>query len=148
MRWTRGHSSPYLEDRRGMGAPRGLNIGALGMLWPVIGRFGWKGILVVGAIVLAVSYCPSMMSGGGPTSEPSTSPPAEQQTAEKQGDQKVEKTPEDELVEFTGFVFDDVQSSWVDDFERRGDRYQAARIVVYREGVQSACGTTSSAVGP
>ena len=105
--------------------------GGLGMLLPLAGRFGWKGVLIVGAIVLAVQYCPGMMSGGGDgTRAPATTP------------------AEDELVQFTGFVFDDIQASWVDDFERQGERYPMARIVVYRDAVRSGCGTTSSAVGP
>jgi uncharacterized protein len=159
MRWDRSHNSPYLEDRRSMGAPRGVSMGALSLLAPLLGRLGWKAILVIGAIILAVQYCPSMMSSG-PTESPSpssstTAPsgaPSNQGAAptkaEKDEPRSGDAVTEDELVKYTGYVFDDVQSSWVDDFDRKGRRYSPARIVVYREAVQSACGTASSSVGP
>src|SRR5690606_15888921 len=51
---------------------------------------------------------------------------------------------EDELMRFVGFVFDDVQTFW----QREVPGYDKARIVVFRGAVDSACGTTSSAVGP
>jgi len=138
MRWDRGHQSPYLEDRRAMGGSRGVSLGALGLLAPLIGRFGWRAILLIGAIILAVQYCPSMMSS---PQEPAGVPSRAMAPTGA-------NASEDELVHFTGFVFDDVQGSWVDDLERRGQRYTPARIVVYRSAVDSACGSASSAVGP
>jgi len=116
-----------------MGAPRGLNLGAISMLAPLLGRFGWRGILIVAAIVIASQYieCP-----GGADQHGAVPPAAE------------DKAGEEDLVDFTEFVFDDVQASWKDDFEARGKTYQPAGIVLYRQGVSSECGTASSAVGP
>ena len=117
-----------------MGAPRGLNLGAIGMLAPLLGRFGWRGILIVAAIVIASQFleCPGGANRHGAV------PPAEQE----------DQAGEEELVDFTEFVFDDVQASWKDDFDKRGKTYQPAGIVLYRQGVSSECGTASSAVGP
>ena len=130
MRWTRGHQSNNLEDRRAMGPAvggGGMNVvGIVGLL----SRFGWKGILV-GIVIAAVLYGSGQCSGIGGGS---SSRQAVTQTS----------SSEDEQVQFVGFVFDDLQASWT----RRAPGYQEASIVVFRGAVESACGTNSSAVGP
>jgi predicted metalloprotease len=116
---------------------------------------------VIGAIILAVQYCPGMMSSGPAESPSSTSTPAPSGQPSSQGAASTPSSPsskgeptsgdavtEEELVRYTGYVFDDVQSAMVDDVERKGRRYQPARIVVYREAVSSGCGNASSSVGP
>jgi uncharacterized protein len=45
-------------------------------------------------------------------------------------------------------VFTDVQKTWEQTFKRAGQPYEHARLVLYRDGVQTACGSASSAVGP
>jgi predicted metalloprotease len=55
---------------------------------------------------------------------------------------------EDELARFVGFVFDDVQKTWSDRFERAGDRYRPARLVLFTDAVATGCGTAPSDVGP
>ena len=54
MRWDRGHQSPNVDDHRGQGV--GGGIGGLGLLLPLLGRFGWKGILVGIVIFAALRY--------------------------------------------------------------------------------------------
>src|SRR5690349_4885104 len=134
MRWDRGHDSPYLEDRRGMSAPgRGIGLGGLALLGPLLGRFGWKGLLIVGAIILAFQYFTCPAGDGG-----------QQAVVDTPG----EESSEDELIQFVGYVFDDVQQSYDKDFTAMGMTYAPARIVVYRQAVSSACGTAPSSVGP
>jgi predicted metalloprotease len=129
MRWDRSHQSKNLEDRRAMGPAGGgggLNVvGIVGLL----SRFGWKGILV-GLLIVGAIYGTGMCSGVG---SPGGSRPVAGETSSN-----------DEQVRFVGFVFDDVQDSW----SRRVKGYREAQIVVFRGAVDSACGTTSSAVGP
>jgi predicted metalloprotease len=48
-------------------------------------------------------------------------------------------------VQFVSFVLDDAQKTWR---KILGDRYQNARLVLFRDVVQSACGTADSATGP
>jgi predicted metalloprotease len=47
-------------------------------------------------------------------------------------------------VRFVGYVFDDVQNTW----SKNLDGYQKARMVLFRRGVRTACGTGTTAVGP
>src|ERR687894_728313 len=41
-----------------------------------------------------------------------------------------------------------VQDTWEEIFQRSGRQYQRAKLVLYRGGVSTACGSASSAVGP
>jgi predicted metalloprotease len=143
MRWDRSHRSPNIEDRRGQGGV-GLGGGGLpiGGLINILSMFGWKGILV--GLVLAVvlgggGMCMGgeglgCMGGGSPSTERSggTNKPVTQ------------SPQEEELVNFVGYVFDDVQKTW----QGKLKGYDGARMVLFRRGVQSACGTASTAVGP
>jgi hypothetical protein len=55
-------------------------------------------------------------------------------------------TPEEErLVEFVSFVLDDSQNTWT---QLLGNRYDRARLVLFRDAVSSACGFAESATGP
>jgi len=112
-----------------MGPARGGGGGmnAIG-IFSLLSRFGWKGMLV-GGLVVAVIYGSGQCTTGNSTTRQATSASA---------------TSNDEQVRFVGYVFDDVQGSW----QRRLPGYRDANIVVFRGAVDSACGTTSSAVGP
>jgi len=120
-----------------------INILGLGALLPLIGRFGWRGILLLVAIFLIVNYTglcsgASLCSGGG-----GHSPDRGAVTPTERG-----KTGQDELSRFAGYVLDDVQDSWKDDFQSSGHSYQPARMVLFTDAVSSGCGSASSAVGP
>jgi uncharacterized protein len=133
MRWDRSHESSNVEDRRGEGAPVMAGAGGLGLLIPLAMRFGWPGILV--AIVLVI------VSRGldcGATDAPTSRVVA----SESRG------ASADEQIRFVGFVFDDVQSTFERALAASGDRYQPAKMVVFRDGVRTECGVASSSVGP
>nr|ART38291.1 F384 [uncultured bacterium] len=115
-----------------MGPARGaMGGGNLFGIFAMLGRFGWKGILI-GLVVVALMYGTGQcgLGGGGGGGSHGLTPSGEH--------------GEDEQVRFVGFVFDDVQASW----HKRMRGYDDATIVVFRGAVDSACGTTSSAVGP
>ncbi len=135
MRWDRSHTSPDLEDRRAYGPARGAHRGGGNLLGVIalLSRFGWKGI-VVGVVVVGLMMFGGNLCAGGGGGDPARSSSVT--------DTRV--TAEEELVRFVGFVFDDVQRYW----QREVSGYEKARIVVFRGAVDSACGTTSSAVGP
>jgi predicted metalloprotease len=135
MRWDRGHRSPNLEDRRGQGGGS-VNILGLAGLLPLAGRFGWKGILLLVGVVVLVQYT-GVCSHGDDGPGPGAIQSEERATA-----------PADELVNFVGYVLDDAQASFEDDFEKDGKRYTPARLVVFSDGVASGCGGASAAVGP
>ena len=53
--------------------------------------------------------------------------------------------PDDKLGKFASVVLADTETTWK---QLLGPRYEDPRLVLFTGGVQSACGTTSSAVGP
>jgi predicted metalloprotease len=136
VRWDRSHQSSNLDDRRAQGPARGAGgLGGLGGgnvvgIFSLLSRFGWKGIaigVVLAAVLFGTNLCGGL--GGGSSSQRGA----------------VATTPaEDEQVKFVGFVFDDAQTYW----HGAWSSYRPAKIVVFRGAVESACGTTSSAVGP
>ena len=103
----------------------------LGSLLAIAGRFGWKGILVAIVIVGALMYGGDMCSG---VFSPTKSAVPQQTSPQSQ----------DESVRFVGFVLDDVQES----FAKQLPRYQTTRLQVFRNAINSACGSASAAVGP
>jgi uncharacterized protein len=137
MRWDRSHDSSNLEDRRHLGPARGLGVGSGNLfgIFALLGRFGWKGILIGLVVVgfLMFGGGGQLCAGGGGGGAPPAS-----------GLKPTGEQSEDMQVRFVGFVFDDVQESWKK--QLRG--YDDATIVVFTGAVESACGTTSSAVGP
>jgi uncharacterized protein len=129
MRWTRGGVSRNIEDRRGMSGGGG------GM-----GRMGMGGGLVL--LVL------SLLFGRNLFDEVGTAPGGE--TTVSGGEvAPVNETPEEkELVQFMSFVLDDAQSYWARELPKHNQQYREARMVLFRDGVQSGCGAAQAAMGP
>ena len=123
MRWSIGNRSSNLEDRRGQRAVGGLGIGRLGI--------GGVILLLVLSLIFKRDFF-NIVSGG---------------EAAPAG--AVASTPEEERqVDFVSFVFDTTQSTWSRLFADRGQRYQDAKLVLFRDAVQSACGFAEAATGP
>jgi hypothetical protein len=132
MRWDRSHQSPDVEDRRGAGGGFGGGAG-IGLLLPLLGRFGWRGILIGIAALFVVRYM-GVCDGQAPS--------------ERGVAQRGSAAPDDELSRFVGFVLDDTQTHWRRAFGREDRSYEPARLVLFEGGVSSSCGRASSAVGP
>jgi len=127
MKWQRGYESSNVDDRRGASGGRLPG-----------GRLGLGGILIL--LVLSIVFkrdflslagglagdAPGAETGGAPASTPA----------------------EDTTKQFISFVLDDAQQSWAASFEQAGKQYTDARLVLFRDGVQSACGFAESATGP
>lgn len=133
MRWTRGHRSANVDDRRFEGRmtlPRrgGVQLGCGGIL-----------LLLVLSVVFKTDFFSLLDAGGGVSM--STDPVGTQ--APPAGED-----PEQEMVEFVSFVLDDAQGVWAEKLSRLGTRYEDARLVLFRDVVQSACGFGQSASGP
>lgn len=136
MKWRRVNN-PDVIDRRGAGGG-GLRMGggrAVG------GGLGLVGVLVVLALQLlgggsgsAYDVDTGLGVGGGTPGQPVAIPPSED--------------PERDLKDFSTYVFTDAQKTWQQTFKRAGQPYENARLVLYRGGVNTACGSASSAVGP
>ncbi len=135
MKWDDNGPSRDLEDRRGQsGGGGGFRFGG--------GRMGIGGFIVL--LVLSVVFKTDLTGalGGGsvpaeglPASGPSA-PPAQTTAAEE------------ELVKFMSFVLDDAQNNWTKVFAEGGAQYQRARLVLFRDQVNTGCGGAASASGP
>jgi len=127
MRWEGQRESDKVEDRRGMAPAR---VGA--------GRLGIVGII----LLLAVSYFTGInpvtllnMLNGVQEITDSSAPPESAPTG----------SPDDQLGKFASIVLADTETTWR---QLLGSQYEDPRLVLFTGGVHSACGTTSSAVGP
>jgi predicted metalloprotease len=61
----------------------------------------------------------------------------------------VASTPEeDKRVEFVSAVLDSAQTTWDSLFQARGKQYEHAKLVLFRDQIQSACGFAEAATGP
>jgi predicted metalloprotease len=129
MRWSPGHRSSNVEDRRGGGGRFIRGAGGLGA--------GGLIILLVLSLLTGRNFLSLAGDGGvAPGAETGAAPPAE-------------TTPEEErLVSFVGFVLDDAQKTWRELSSTTGTPYRDAKLVLFRDAVQSACGFAESATGP
>ncbi len=134
MRWTPGHRSSNVEDRRAQSGGGGFGLFAL---LPLFARFGVPGLLVFGAL---------MFFGGGSLFQGQPDPLQEDrgQPAALSADQD----PEREMVSFVSFVLDDVQATWAERFSRADRQYEPAKLVLFRGRTSSACGLGAAAMGP
>jgi predicted metalloprotease len=126
MRWSPGHRSTNVEDRRGGGGRFIRGAGGMGV--------GTLVILLILSLIFKRDFF-SLVGAGGVGTAPETAegPPAE-------------TTPEEErLVSFVSFVLDDAQNVWQ---QQMGTSYRPAKLVLFRDAVQSACGFAESATGP
>jgi len=121
MRWTRGDRG-NVQDLRGGGGGGGFGI-PLGI--------GGVVILLVGSWLTGVNLFDVVGGGGGATDVVAERPAS--------------STPEEEkLVDFVDAVMGDIQHTW----SQKLPNYQPTRVALFRDGIQSACGLSSSATGP
>ena len=130
MRWAPGGRSQNLEDRRGGGGGGGLMGGGGGGM--KVGLGGMLLLLVLSLVFKRDLVSPLMNAGGGlPGSSADASAPLNDPAEEK-------------MVEFVSLVLDTTQATW----QQKLPDYQPARLVLFRDVVQSACGRAESATGP
>jgi uncharacterized protein len=132
MKWQRGYRSSDVVDRRG---GMGMASGLLGPLVAIGSRFGIVGILAAVGLYFAGR---AFLSSDTPLSATSTA--AEEQRGVT--------SPQDELMSFVSFVFDDAQKVWEQKLASQGAPYDRAKLVVFENQTASACGYGSAAVGP
>src|SRR5687767_6944677 len=124
MRWTPGGRSPNLEDRRGRGFGASMGVGG--------------GLIM---LILALIFGPDVISNGG----------GDGSVIESPGDvglSPADSAREEPMVQFVSFVLDDVQETWAGAFSGANAEYRPAKVVLFRNGTQSACGVGQSAMGP
>jgi uncharacterized protein len=123
MRWTPGDRG-NVEDLRGRSGGGGLGI-PLGI--------GGVLVLLVGSWLTGVNLFSIIGSGGGAGSNGAVSGPVSSSQEEER------------QVDFVDAVMEDVQRSWQ---ERLPQVYQATKVTLFRDAIQSACGLSESATGP
>ncbi len=131
MRWMGGRESDQVEDDRGGFGGRHIIGGGIGMvvLAIVIG-------LLTGRNPLQILQ---LLTSGGGASTPSSAPATGSDRA---------PVAEDQDTKFVRVVLADTEDTWTQIFQEHGRRYALPKLVLFDGGVNSACGMTSSAVGP
>ena len=120
MKWTPGGVSGNVEDQRSGGGFGGKGLG-LG------------GLVIAGILSLIFGrdfITPLLMNEGG------GSPARVDQARDR---------AEEPAVQFVSFVLDDAQQTWK---RVLGPLYVDAKLVLFREAVQSGCGTAGAETGP
>ena len=120
-----------IEDRRGQSVFGGGGIGFRGL------GLGGTVILLILSLVFGKNFFSLLGSSGSSAGySDGTSAPAQ-------------STPEeDRLVSFVSFVLDSTQSFWGSALQGSGAQYHPAKLVLFRDAVQSACGMAETATGP
>ena len=126
MKWTAGNRDNVEDVRSRTGGGMrlgGLGIGGLLLMLILSWATGVDFLSLMGPD--AISTGPSVGTGGGG---------------------ELRTTPEEEkLVDFVDAVMKDAQDMWQGTL---GGRYQQTRAVIFRDAIQSACGSAQSATGP
>jgi hypothetical protein len=127
MRWEGQRESENVEDRRGTRMVRG---GA---------GLGCGGLLLVLVI--------SILTGSDPTQLLRLLQPPEGQVQQVPS-QAGAPPRDDQAGRFARAVLASTEDVWGAIFQKSGSRYAPPTLVLFEEAVQSACGFTTSAVGP
>lgn len=126
MRWQEGRRSDNVEDRRGISP--GVAIG------------GGIGTLIIVLIATFLGADPRQVANLIQNN---------QQAAPNQGGAAVPGDPaEEERKDFVSAVLADTEDVWDDLFHNMRKEYVKPKLVLFRNAVQSGCGTASSSVGP
>jgi len=128
MRWTPGGTSDDVEDRRSESGGGGLQIGGR--------HIGIGGFLIL--LVLSLVFHRNFLALLGPTDGSTVARPAD----------PARDTSEEHEKQFVSFVLDDTQKTWTQIFASRNLQYRHAKLVLFRDQIDSACGMAQSATGP
>ena len=121
MRWTPGDRS-NIDDERGRTGGRAVPLGIGGFV-----------VLLLLSWATGTDFLSLFTQQGSPTESVGTS-----------GD--VTSTPaEERMVDFVDAVTNDAQDTWA---KLMGGRYRRTQVVLFRDAIQSACGSASAATGP
>jgi predicted metalloprotease len=125
MLWKGRRQSANVDDRRGISG---------------------GGIAAGGGIVAVIIYLLYNFLGGG-SGDTSQLPDLLPGTTQTEMTPE-EKAADDERADFVKVVMADTEDVWNKLFSEEGEDYIEPTLVLFRDGVQSACGMASSAMGP
>lgn len=140
MRWKGRRQSRNLDDRRNMRASAGTGAAGILMLFRVVpfllGNKVGRIILVLGVVVF---FGARFM--GIDLLQVASSPGTLQQPREL-------SAQDQEMGDFVAVVLADTEDIWTTHFTDMGRSYQEPTLVLFRDRVNSACGSAQSAMGP
>ncbi len=134
MRWTPGGQSEDVEDRRGE-TPAGGGFGGGGM------RLGLGGFILLAVLSIVFKKDFFALLSGGPEATVAPAP----SSSTRPGPSTAARASEDQRVQFVSFVLDDAQATWG---RLLDGRYERAKLVLFTDAIDSACGFASAASGP
>lgn len=120
MQWLGRRESTNVEDRRGISG---------------------GGIAAGGGIAGIIIYLLYTFLGGDPSQMPTPQQPSAPMSAEEQ-------KADDQRASFVKVVLADTEDVWGKLFSESGKQYTKPTLVLFRDGVASACGNASAASGP
>ncbi len=134
MRWTAGGDSSDVEDDRDSSGGGGSGFGGAPM------GIGGVIVLLVLSLLFHRNFFALFSGGGAPAAPRASSAPAGHAS----------ETPEEHKeVEFVTFVLNDTQSTWQQILaDQARTPYRHARLVLFRDGINSGCGFAQTAAGP
>lgn len=124
MKWQGRRQSDNVEDRRG-GAGGKIALG---------GGLGTIAIVVI-----------MLLLGGDPSQVLQQALPTQTEAA---SGEVQETEQEKELSNFVKVVLADTEDVWTKLFAENGSSYRAPKLVLFRNSVESGCGSASSSMGP
>ena len=127
MKWSGRRESSNVEDRRGLSGGKMAAGGG------------------IGAVVIYLIY--SLLSGGEIDPGQVQRDLGGQQTQSAPLSEEQQKADNDR-ASFVKVVMADTEDVWNKIFADKGQSYQEPTLVLFRDGVESACGAASSASGP
>ena len=132
MKWTPGGESQDIEDRRDEGGGGGFQFGGMHL------GIGGALVLLVLSVVFKQNFFALLGGGNGAPGSPAMSQPDPGRDQQEQP-----------MVQFISFVLDDTQKTWEQLLpEQAGKPYRHAKLVLFRDSIDSACGQAESATGP
>jgi uncharacterized protein len=130
MKWMPGNQSGDIEDRRDEGGG-GFRLGGAHV------GIGGTIVLLVLSVIFRTDLFTLLGGGTGDSGTAVSQPDPSRDAAEKP------------MVEFVSFALDDAQNTWTQLLpEQTGTPYRHAKLVLFRNYIQSGCGGAESATGP
>jgi predicted metalloprotease len=131
VKWTRGTQNDDVVDVRG-NRPSAAKLGGGGAAALVV--------VYLVARVFGVDISGLVGGGGGGGTAPAQSP--------SQPHPPSGPDPEAEQVDFIRFVMKDIQDTFDGIYRQEGKQYRRAKLLIFREAIDTRCGRSSSAIGP
>ena len=143
MKWQDEQSSNNVEDLRGQGGGGGSmggGMGGGGLLAIAFQLFGWKGLMVGGAVMLIAKFAGvgGGMHSAGALHNGSIGPTANYQ----------ESPQEHQDVNFVKHILGSTETVWGAEMQKAGQHYPPPTLVLYSNSTPTGCGQGQAAAGP